>query len=147
MRAKMKKIEYYVWQDVCRTGIQSIDEDHERFFAIYNVFVRLFADDPAGVETHHLYRAVVSYVQLHFHAEEVLMDQYCYPEREAHCKEHHRFSQTWEKYEALVVQGTIEVYELMGVLRDWLKHHIPEHDLRFGHYVLLENDKAKKRGE
>lgn len=84
----------------------------------------------------HVLAELVDYIQLHFTAEERLMQEMNYPGLEAHREEHLDMTEKILAYkERYSRDHDLAAGELLGLLCEWLKSHILARDKEFGRYL------------
>ncbi len=117
------------WQSFFETGIFRIDEQHQELIGIMNRLDRsLQSDDgPEAIEAALL--ALVSFADRHFAAEEAIMQETGYLDRERHGAIHHRIRMQMTgmlNRTGSPVQTTAN--EVLSFLSDWLLDHIVTED-------------------
>lgn len=123
------------WQRVFDTGIPKIDEQHKKLVGMINSLEQAHASGPdaADHEIGLVLRKLVEYTQYHFAEEERVMEQISFAERKYHAERHkelmHHVAGLFKKLKA---SGTVDVYELMSLLRDWFLDHIVLDDVKIG---------------
>lgn len=121
-----------VWDGSLAMGIDSIDVQHEELFRVINSMYDKMHD---GREQNALIEgldSLRSYAKYHFHTEEKLMEEYGYPELDAHRKEHEVFAERVYLYAQRPldeVEKTLE--ELESFLLNWLIKHIQRTDRKY----------------
>ena len=111
-----------IWKDEYNLGIEKVDRQHQHLFEIINKIVDRSGpseDTELACET---IMEMVNYAKEHFTDEEILMQQYDYPNLEAHKKEHNYFN--------------------TGTPTPWVKvNYLPEH-VFFNHQRHIKKDLA-----
>jgi len=124
------------WQKIFDTGIPEVDQQHKKLVAMIN---QLEDSNAAGHDAvdHKIglvLRKLVDYTQYHFSEEEKIMDKIKYVDRGKHTDKHKKLvHQVATILKKLKASGTVDVYELMSFLRDWLLDHIVLEDIKIGH--------------
>ena len=113
-------------------GIDLIDRQHERFFEIMNRMITA----EAGGENRDLVDEVIDelaeYVSDHFRSEENLMEQFDYPDLEAHQRQHIQFAAMVEDFHRKFSRGEIGLQdEMLGYLVEWFIGHVRHEDPKY----------------
>jgi len=122
---------YVEWTPALETGVEMIDEQHKRLFALINALHESATGDAGDTIADALY-ALTEYVTEHFEDEEALMVTHAYDGLAAHHEMHQRLTQKTLSYMARYVNGEdVPLGELVSFLDSWLRHHIVEQDCHF----------------
>jgi hemerythrin len=127
----------YVFKDDYRTGIASIDEEHEKLFEIadraYETLVDEFIPDKYDYIVDIL-KELTAYAAFHFEHEEEYMASIRYKKLMSHKVEHQDFVEKIASYDLSEVDENQKgvILELLDFLNDWLIHHILENDKLIG---------------
>lgn len=126
-----------VWSSEFETGIEIIDEQHQRLFQYLAETERCIQDnDPQNVEL--VVHALVNYALSHNSFEESLMEKAKYPMFEAHARLHESFKQRANEYLNRLEQGTdpLKVAEQVRIyIGLWLISHVKQEDQDYVPYV------------
>ena len=126
-----------VWNSEFETGIEIIDEQHQRLFSYLAEIDRSIKDqDPENVEL--VVHALVNYALSHNSFEESLMEKANYPMFEAHKRIHESFKQRANEYLNRLEQGTdpLKVAEQVRIyIGLWLISHVKQEDQDYVPYV------------
>ena len=136
------------WTDEMSVGLPELDDDHKLIIETINQ-LDASAGDAAqqDVVRQHLMR-LRRYAEVHFAREENVMAACAFPALEIQKKEHQGFvkciQEATQRFDAKPAESAeIISQELLGFLRDWLRHHILIEDMAYRPFV--ENSaKAKK---
>lgn len=128
------------WHESFSVGVRQFDEQHKRLIGMLN---QLAADPEAETQSETisgLLGAMTNYAQEHFEAEEVLMEQYGYPQLEKHIAQHHAFRRKTAQLctDAVNRVGTVPE-NLLEYLRDWLIGHILDSDMAYKPFFREQN--------
>ncbi len=127
----------YKFKDEYRTGIASIDEEHEKLFEIadraYETLVDEFIHDKYDYIVEIL-KELTEYAAIHFQHEEEYMAGIRYKRLLSHKVEHQEFTEKIAGYDLSAVDENQKevIFELLEFLNDWLIHHIVEKDKLIG---------------
>lgn len=124
---------YAEWNPTLETGVELLDDQHKRLFALINALhVAIHATgDQSDTVADALYE-LTEYVTEHFEDEEALMSANAYESLAAHHEMHQRLTQKTLGYMARYVNDdTVSLVELVEFLNSWLQHHIIEQDCHF----------------
>lgn len=141
----MKQI---LWQDAFDTGIRVIDDDHKMLFSIVNNLIDEVHQGREGCERQieSLLDALSDYVDSHFAREELFLEQYGYPELNAHRDSHDDLRREIEGIAADYKEDAerIDLRKVCAFLALWLSDHILKSDLAYMPYLSGEK-KGDKR--
>jgi len=120
------------WNSAFSVGIQKIDEQHKKFFALINVLYDAIMQGKGEVVVGPVLKELQQYVIFHFKSEETWMELYRYPDMIKHKLEHDAGA---KKVSKLVLeyergQQTVDI-ELLKFLSDWLQNHILQVDRNY----------------
>ncbi len=124
---------YAEWNPTLETGVELLDDQHKRLFALINALHEAIHATGDEYETvaDALYE-LTEYVTEHFEDEEALMEANGYELLAAHHEMHRRLTQKTLGYMARYVNGdTVSLSELVEFLNSWLQSHIVEQDCHF----------------
>lgn len=122
------------------TGINEIDREHEKLFAIINDIYKLVEEDYSDEnydKALELLDRLAEYTQSHFNHEEEIMEQNHFPEldfqRSAHASFIDRLSDRDMGERMEDPRAFLE--SLLDFLYAWLGNHIMKHDIKIAQYV------------
>lgn len=126
-----------VWSDEYITGIDIIDEQHQRLFQYFtDIQTCIERNDCTRIEE--LSRSLLDYVLSHLVFEESLMEKAGYPMFDAHRKVHDNFRQRVNEY-LYRITGGIDPLKVAREMRNdvglWLINHIKHEDQHYVPYV------------
>ncbi len=117
------------WDASLSVGIDVIDEHHRYLFDLTNDLIDAIANKTGAKELLRVLNALVEYAQVHFLAEERMMDHYGYGGAERQKQQHRQFhDRLKEFYDELHDNLLITRIEVMSYLRGWLVAHILNED-------------------
>ena len=120
-----------VWQAELDTGIEVIDQQHQRIVALINQLAEATGrDDQAAV-----LEELVDYTLSHFAFEEELMEESGYTFGPAHKRVHDMFARRVGEYRMRFEAGEDITAELKGMLARWLFNHIRGDDKSYSKHV------------
>ncbi len=124
------------WNESFRIGVDKVDEQHQRLFAIAN---RFFDEVAKGESCKTVYDALDQlrdYATEHFADEEALMSVTRFPYFEQHQAAHQQFTDEVQRLRRELFQGNQDLsLELLAFLRNWLVEHILGSDKYAGNYI------------
>ena len=131
-----------VWQAELDTGIDVIDQQHQRIVALINQLAEATTrDDQAAV-----LEELVDYTLSHFAFEEELMEESGYTFGPAHKRVHEMFVRRVSEYRMRFDAGEDITGELKGMLARWLFNHIRGDDKAYAKHVRHYLDTYKRGG-
>ena len=120
-----------VWQAELETGIDVIDQQHQRIVALINQLAEATGrDDQAAV-----LEELVDYTLSHFAFEEELLEESGYTFGPAHKRVHDMFVRRVGEYRMRFEAGEDITTELKGMLARWLFNHIRSDDKSYSKHV------------
>ncbi len=130
----MKKI---IWKDEYNLGIEKVDRQHQHMFEIINKIIDQ-SGSPVDMElVSDTIREMANYSREHFTDEEMLMQQYGYPNLEAHKQEHNYFINTTAEFAVNFMDNKDttgdEIAEFLSI---WLTNHILKTDMKYKELLL-----------
>jgi len=132
-------MEQFKWTPKYSVGIQSIDEQHQHFFAIANALVKIALDSNSkNEEVIEAIGNLGNYAFYHFKVEEDYFDQLHYPEATEHIAEHNEFREKIKGFFDSIHDPNINLHDLgkeAAILSgNWLYHHILLIDKKYTKY-------------
>ena len=127
----------YEFKEEFRTGIDSIDVEHQKLFEIadraYETLMDEFIPDKYDYIVDIL-KELKDYAVTHFQHEEEYMASIRYKKLISHKVEHQEFTEKVASYNLDEVDENQKgvILELLEFLNDWLIHHILENDKLIG---------------
>jgi len=123
------------WTPEIAVGVEAIDNQHKALIERINHLVTAIETGREEEEIGRLFEFLKEYTQNHFAAEERLMQDRGYPDKDAHIAEHREFCATLAHLEArMAVEGMTSVLcrGFEDTIIDWLFDHICQRDRAFG---------------
>jgi len=113
------------WDPSLSVGIDVIDEHHRYLFDLTNDLINIVANKLGSREVSRLLKALGLYAQVHFKAEERMMEHYGFDRLERQQEQHRQFEQKLKELnEELHINPLVAQVEIMTFLREWLVAHI-----------------------
>ena len=134
--------DFITWENRYSVGIQAIDEQHKRLLELTNTLHEVCLDYGQGHKiTKEKFRktiqATVNYINVHFSAEEKLLDDSKYPDIVAHKSEHKKFvKKVLENVKQFEEGRDFVPSSFVKFLRDWILEHIAMVDCSYGLYLM-----------
>lgn len=120
-----------VWQPELETGIDVIDQQHQRIVALINQLADAHSrEDQAAV-----LEELVDYTLSHFAFEEELLEESGYSFGPAHKRVHDMFARRVGEYRMRFEAGEDITSELKSMLARWLFNHIRGDDKAYSRHV------------
>ena len=130
-----------LWRREMAVDGSVIDEDHKLLIEFINSFELTLTRKPGPGDIERSLRVLKDYAAEHFGREEELQRVSQYPFYDAHAREHRDLIKKLDgiidhhKMAASRSDVSTVTNELIGLLKDWLVHHIIQSDLRMRPYV------------
>lgn len=132
----LEKIE---WNDSYNVNNKEIDEQHQRWVAIYNkMYDQLGSRNLAkgGPDLEKTLKEILDYTRYHFDAEKEYMKSIDYPNIVEHIRKHKDFDDLVYKISRNVSDGKIVLYsEVMSLIKEWFLEHILGEDKKYAHFA------------
>lgn len=121
-----------VWDKLFETGISEIDIQHKKLVNIINKVHDSFSNKGSVDNLSQVLDELVDYTKYHFTTEEDYFEEFDYPDKIAHLREHRDFTEKVETFIADYKNGKATVsYELINFLKEWLINHILDSDKKY----------------
>lgn len=125
----MEKIQ---WKQEYSVGVEEMDNQHKRLFAIINKLIEQPRSSPDKSFIIEILREMVNYSRNHFADEEELMQKYGYSELEQQRRQHSYFVNTTAELALNILsEGQKTTDETAEFLRSWLTIHILKWDMKY----------------
>jgi len=119
------------WEDSLSVGIDVIDEHHRYLFDLTNDLFEIVSQKRGASEVARVLKALSQYAQVHFRAEERMMEHYGYAAIDVQQHQHHAFEDRLQGfYDELHNNPLTAQFEVLIYLRNWLVKHIVQEDAR-----------------
>ncbi|MCX7084669.1 MAG: bacteriohemerythrin [Methylococcales bacterium] len=131
--------EVFPWSKNLETGIDLIDEQHQKLVMLLNLLAAHLADRSNPVDLDHIFKELVSYTDYHFKCEEDIWLKYFKddPWFKNHHHTHESFIQKISELKEEVKTKPIDevLGGILGFLTHWLAYHILDTDKRMAKVV------------
>jgi hemerythrin len=113
------------WSEKYSVNIATLDDQHRHLFVAINELNQALANGQGGAVVDPILKQLGDYAVTHFAAEETLLTEYKFQERDIHRAEHEKFLQSITKFLDDYHAGKPGVpVSLLLYLQTWLKEHI-----------------------
>lgn len=117
------------WDPALSVGIDVIDEHHRYLFDLTNELIDVLAGKLGAREMGRILKSLVQYAQIHFAAEERMMEHYGYSETARQRQQHKQFGLRLKEFYAELHENPIVAqFEVAQYLLEWLMAHIRHED-------------------
>ncbi len=122
-------MELIKWEEKYSVGVEEVDRQHQRLFALLNRFIENFGGpDKAGLAD--VLEEMVNYIDFHFKCEEGYLQ--AHPDIEEHRREHFSFVRKTLQLQKDYLQDKADItLDVLQFLVSWLKNHILGMDRKF----------------
>jgi putative two-component system response regulator len=128
--------EWVRWDDSLRIGIDVIDEHHRYLFDLTNDLYEVVSTRRGSREVARVMKALDQYVQVHFRAEERMMDYHAYPALDRQKDQHGEFEDRLREFYAELHDNPLTAqFDVLVYLRSWLVRHILHEDAKLRELV------------
>jgi|SRR5208283_278631 len=126
----------FKWTEAYSVNIAALDRQHRGLFDTINELNSALAQGHGATAMDGVLRKLAQYATTHFAAEEVLMEEYGFPELTLHRKEHEAFRRNVAKYiEDFRASKTGVPVSLLLYLQSWLREHILKTDKAYSGFL------------
>jgi hemerythrin-like metal-binding protein len=127
------------WTEDLSVGVAILDMDHQALFKMAGTFHRAFLDGHSIEIILETFDDLIDYTSEHFRNEEYFMDKYDYPSLEDHKKIHENIVDKLKSLRQDFVDGKPAIEsKLFLFLKEWLRNHILEEDMKYKEYLNKE---------
>ena len=121
------------WSEKFSVGVRELDQQHQQLIKLLNILISTQGTTNTHSETvSDTLMAMSRYAQVHFTAEESLMEAYAVPGLEEQKTQHRDFRQKTASFSSPTYAGVDHLPEaLLEYLINWLVHHILEVDMAY----------------
>jgi hemerythrin-like metal-binding protein len=122
------------WNDISSVNVKEINEQHKKLVSIIN---RLFEIKESGKieELNEIIKELMDYARYHFGTEEKYFDQFDYPEKDAHKKQHRLYIDKIGELEEQCQGDKKQALDaLTKFLGDWWLMHINDSDIKYSDF-------------
>ncbi len=122
----------FEWKNEYSVGIESIDEQHKKLFAIGRELYEAMSAGRGKASLALVLDRLVQYTAVHFVHEERMMRMYDYPDFLKHKMQHDELTKRVLKFQKDFEGGMASMtVQLLEFLRDWLEGHIRVSDFAY----------------
>ena len=120
---------YTQWNERYAVGVELLDNQHRRLFALVNELFALIRAGKADREINDFILKVRDYVDVHFSDEERMMTRTNYPDYEMHRAEHQEMLAQVRRYQERAARGDpVNPMSLLEEMVIWLHSHLARSD-------------------
>ena len=124
-----KKLE---WEDKYSVGVEEIDNQHKRMFAVINELLDAIEANSTGEHLGEIIESLVKYKMFHFKTEEDYFEKFNYEGKEEHETRHREFNERLTAIKTKYPEYNIDfAFELVDFLEDWLINHLMVMDQKY----------------
>lgn len=122
---------WVAWDASLSIGIDVIDEHHRYLFDLTNDLFDVVQAKRGAREVARVLKAMDQYTQVHFRAEERMMEHYGYAEQNRQHDQHRAFEEKLEEFYAEMHDNPLTAqFDALLYLREWLIRHIKVEDAK-----------------
>lgn len=131
-----RRYHWIPWDESLRVGIDVIDEHHRYLFDLTNDLYDVVAEGRGSREVARVLKALDQYAQVHFQAEEKMMDHHGYSALDRQRHQHHHFNERLREFYAELHDNPLTTpFDVLTFLRGWLVRHIRHEDAQLASLV------------
>ncbi len=137
-------MERIIWVPEFETGIEIIDDQHNRLFRTMDNFAIAIYGGEGKTKLRQLLIFLDEYIHDHFNTEEKLLSLNNYPEYDEHIKKHKQFTSMFNDYREDFNQRGSDTYlakRLEKEIRNWWENHILNIDMKYAPQIEILSEK------
>jgi len=124
------------WNESFHVGIEHLDNQHRKLVEMINELHTAMKKGEGKMIIQDILDKMTHYTLDHFKSEEVLFDQYVYPETGTHKQEHKAFVEKVANFKTKFDKGDIFLsIEVIMFLQEWLINHIKGSDKKYTSFL------------
>lgn len=124
------------WSPQYLIGNETIDSEHQELFRLVNAFHDHWMEKRERKEIAQVLNQLITYAQMHFQHEEIIMQNCGYPQLADHQFIHELMVDTIFKLRQSFEEKDIHLeMDTMKFVRSWLVDHIANHDFLLRNYL------------
>jgi len=132
-------VEKICWKDEYSVGVEKLDRQHRHLFEIINKLIDRSAASSDLKLVSETLTEMLKYAKEHFTDEEVLMQEYGYPEIGSHKEQHIYFFKTTAELSINALNNQSMVSrEIVEFLKLWLTLHILKCDMKYKEFFKVK---------
>jgi hemerythrin len=124
------------WDDSFSVQIAAMDKQHQNLFDLINKLHEAMGQGKGKDTLPEVFESLIKYTQVHFAAEEALLQKHNYPDLAAHKRLHAdlimQISELQKQFQAGDFSASQKTRDF---LKQWLTAHIKETDLKYGVFL------------
>jgi hemerythrin len=121
------------WDSSFSVNVAEIDRQHQKLVQMINGLNDAMREGKGKDVLANVIDGLIGYTRTHFGTEEKYFDQFQYPDRDNHKKEHVEFVKKVSEFREKFEKGQIGLsIQVMNFLSDWLRNHIMGVDKKYG---------------
>lgn len=129
-------MDFIKWNDTLSVNIGEIDQEHQQLINTINQIHHAMKEGKSKEILQSILEQLTRYTTDHFLTEKRYFDQYDYPEKDSHQKEHDEFVARVLEFKQGFDQGKLFVsIEILNFLNDWLITHIQGSDQKYAKFL------------
>jgi hemerythrin len=124
------------WSHDCIIGVQAMDDQHGILMDTLNELRRMLVLGSDRREICLQLERLIEFTQMHFHSEELLLEQQRFPGVEEHRVEHHALlTRLYAALEHLHREEPMQFSSLLEFLPAWYHQHVEDADQPYGQWL------------
>ena len=124
--------QFVTWNDTWLVGVQEVDAQHKHLVSLLNQLHEAMVQGHGKDVLGGILDSLVRYTQVHFAAEERMMEQSKYPDLVNHKREHEALTQKVLDFQKNFATGRVAMgIEVLQFLSSWLQGHIRGTDKKY----------------
>lgn len=130
-------MEYIEWSDDYCIGNNLLDIHHKLFFEMIRDLSKKMDSNDTDIEAKEIVQFLQDYINMHFDAEEKIMNEIHFPEAKNHQAIHRDFSLSIQRLNKELYNDEVShiLDKILSLTQSWFLHHILHQDKQFSEYL------------
>lgn len=125
----------FQWTESISVSVKELDKQHQKLFDMINSLYEAMKTGKGRDVLGGIFESLLDYTSVHFKNEEVLFDQYNYPDKANHKAAHKAFiEKVTGLYSKFKGGDTLVSVDVLNLLKDWLVEHIMKIDKNYSNF-------------
>ncbi|MGR3301462.1 MAG: bacteriohemerythrin [Candidatus Scalindua sp.] len=130
------KMDLIIWDNSFSVGNIHIDRQHKIMISLINDLLKAYKDNVEFDKLGNILGGMKEYTQTHFKNEEEILLQSKYPGYDRQRELHEEFTITVNEIYNNFLNGSVDIKEILKILRNWWTNHILKEDKEYSSYIV-----------
>ena len=125
------------WNQELSVGIKEIDEQHKKIFLYITELSNAINNNDTEEHIYEILEGLISYGIYHFDTEEKYFEEFDYPDKAIHLKEHNDFRTKIKELSLAFAENKDSIStDVLEFLEEWLIQHITKIDKKYELFLI-----------